>query len=50
MRIQRGEEGSAGLLGRGVFERVNGIIAMLKWGLLCDWDENVMKEMEVWAR
>ncbi len=50
MRIQRGEEGSAGLLGRGMFERVNDIIALLEMGLLIDWDEICYKEMEVWAR
>jgi len=38
LRIQRGEEGSAGLLGRGMFERINGIIAMLEM-VLFNWDE-----------
>jgi len=33
-----------------MFERVNGIIAMLEMGLLFDWDEMCYKEMEVWAR
>lgn len=45
MRIQGGEEGLVGLLGRGLSEGIDGVIAMLTMDLCLTATENAMKDM-----